>query len=108
MVVIADMADGNRVLVDGPGFPRVLYPLKRLTLTRLRLNILRGARSGTIKKAAEKFGLTAKWEQTSAFQKMNRFNIRAQTTDMDRFRVMINRKNRNYQVRELAAAKAKK
>ena len=51
LVVIVDMADMNRVLVDGPttGFPRVLYPLKRLTLTTLRINILRGARTGTLK-----------------------------------------------------------
>ena len=51
VVVIADIADSRRVLVDGPttGFPRVLYPLKRLALTSLKLNILKGARSGTIK-----------------------------------------------------------
>ena len=52
VVVIADIADATRVLVDGPttGFPRVLYPLKRLTLTSLKVpNILKGARSGTIK-----------------------------------------------------------
>ena len=51
VVVIADIADSRRVLVDGPttGFPRVLYPLKRLALTALKLNILKGARTGTIK-----------------------------------------------------------
>ncbi len=51
LVVIVDMADMNRVLVDGPttGFPRVMYPLKRLTLTNLRINLLRGARTGTLR-----------------------------------------------------------
>jgi large subunit ribosomal protein L14e len=51
LVVIVDIADMNRVLVDGPtsGFPRVLYPLRRLTLTGLRLPILKGARAGTVK-----------------------------------------------------------
>jgi ribosomal protein L14E/L6E/L27E len=51
-VVIVDIADSDTVLVDGPtsNFPRVLYPLKRLTLTSLRVpNILRGARTGTLK-----------------------------------------------------------
>lgn len=50
-LVIVDIADENRVLVEGPtnGFPRVLYPLRRLTLTGLRLPILRGARTGTLK-----------------------------------------------------------
>ena len=50
-MVIVDIADGNRVLVDEPlsGFPRTLYPLKRLTLTNLKVKILRGARTGTLK-----------------------------------------------------------
>ena len=38
-VVIADIADENRVLVDGPNFKRMIYPLKRLSLTKLRLNL---------------------------------------------------------------------
>jgi len=52
MVVIVDFVDINRVMVDGMGqFPRVLYPLKRLTLTKLKVaNILKGARTGTLKK----------------------------------------------------------
>lgn len=52
VVVIVDIADANRVLVDGPttGFPRVLYPLKRLTLTGLKVpGVLKGARTGTLK-----------------------------------------------------------
>jgi large subunit ribosomal protein L14e len=68
LVVIVDMVDINRVLVDGlEHFPRVLYPLKRLTLTRLRMKILRGARTGTLKKAAKEFDLTAKWEKTTMY-----------------------------------------
>jgi ribosomal protein L14E/L6E/L27E len=36
LVVIVDIVDQNRVLVDGlKAFPRVVYPLRRLTLTRL-------------------------------------------------------------------------
>ena len=51
VVIIVDIADATRVLVDGPttGFPRVLYPLKRLTLTSLKLkDLLKGARTGTV------------------------------------------------------------
>ena len=49
--VIVDVADSNRVLVDGPttGFPRTLYPLKRLSLTSIKLALLKGARTGTVK-----------------------------------------------------------
>ena len=110
MVVVADIADQNRVLVDGLGtFPRVLMPLQRLTLTKLRIVILRGARTGTIAKVAKAYDLNAKWEKTPAAQKMNRFRLRAATTDLDRFRIMVARKQRSYAVRHLAAAgKSKK
>ncbi len=52
VVVIVDIADATRVLVDGPttGFPRVLYPLRRLTLTSLVVKgLLKGSRTGTVK-----------------------------------------------------------
>jgi ribosomal protein L14E/L6E/L27E len=51
VVVIVDIADENRVLVDGPttGFPRVLYPLRRLTPTGIIVpNVLKGSRTGTL------------------------------------------------------------
>lgn len=50
--VIVEIVDGRRVLVDGPttGFPRVLYPLKRLGLTNLKVTgVLKGSRTGTVK-----------------------------------------------------------
>ena len=97
MVVIADIADMGRVLVDGLGhFPRTLYPLKRLTLTKMKLPVLRGARTSTIQKAAKTFNLEEKWSKNGAQQKMDRFNKRRETTDFDRFKIMINRKQRRH------------
>jgi hypothetical protein len=62
------MVDMTRVLVDGlKDFPRVIYPLKRLTLTRLRMQILRGARTGTLAKAAKAFDLDTKWKATKVY-----------------------------------------
>ena len=56
------MVDMTRVLVDGlKEFPRVIYPLKRLTLTRLRMPLLRGARTSTLTKLAKTFDLVNKW-----------------------------------------------
>merc|ERR1712032_963842 len=100
LVVIVDMIDMNRVLVDGLGhFPRVMYPLRRLTLTRLRIPILRGARTGTLRKAAAAFELDKKWAETRACQKLARAIARAETTDFDRFRIMVLRKQRGYVAR---------
>jgi ribosomal protein L14E/L6E/L27E len=68
LVTIVDFANDKTVMVDGNGsFPRVMYPLKRLTLTRLRVPILRGARTSTLAKAAKKFDLAAKWTKSPAF-----------------------------------------
>merc|ERR1719235_2025321 len=107
MVVVSDIADGNTVLVDGlKGFPRVIYPLRRLTLTKLRLPLLRGARTGTIAKAAKAFGLDEKWAATSSNQKMQRFVTRSKLTDLQRFKVMVARKNKSYAL--IHAGKGKK
>lgn len=108
MVVIVDIVDAGRVQVDGAGnYPRVIIPLKRLNLTKLRVPILRGARTGTLRKAIEKFDLQTKWQATTHARKLARYSARAATTDFDRFKVMIQRKQRNYAVRKLAAANRK-
>lgn len=97
MVVIVDIADTKRVLVDGMGkFPRVIYPLERLTLTKLRVPVLRGARTGTLTKAAKTFELEKKWLATKVQQKLARFQRRSELTDFERFTVMVLRKQRSY------------
>ena len=103
LVVIVDFADQSRALIDGPNFPRVLYPLKRLTLTKLIVPIQRGARTGTLIKAIESFGLIAKWEATPAAKKLAMRKTRAELTDFERFKVMRNRKRRSYAVRKLVS-----
>jgi large subunit ribosomal protein L14e len=103
LVVIVDFVDYTRVLVDGlDKFPRCIFPLKRLTLTRLRLPILRGCRTGTLAKAAKAYDLDSKWTATKVYQKMERFNKRKETTDFDRFKIMVLRKQRSYDVKKLA------
>jgi large subunit ribosomal protein L14e len=108
--VIVDIADANRILVDGlSSFPRCIMPLRRLTLTKLRVpTILRGARTSTLAKAAKAYDLDTKWKATPAWNKMNRFTLRTQTTDLDRFKIMVNRKQRSYEVRKLACLKKSK
>ena len=102
--VIVDIADSNRVLVDGPttGFPRTLYPLKRLALTSIKLDILKGARTSTVKAAAGKAKLSEKWAASAIAKKIALRAKRASLNDFDRFKVMINRKNRSFKLRQLA------
>merc|ERR1712127_843740 len=97
LVVVVDFVDYTRVLIDSANgtFPRVIYPLARLTCTKLRLPLLRGARTGTIVKAAKTFDLDAKWKKTAYYTKMDRFSKRAALTDFERFQVMVARKQRS-------------
>ena len=90
------------MLVDGPNFVRKLYPLKRLTLTKLRLDITRGSRTGTIKKAAKSFDLDKKYQSLSLVKKLARRQTRTSLNDLQRFEVMLLRKRRAVALRKLA------
>ena len=85
MVTIVDIADENRVLVDGENFPRMVMPLKRLTLTKIKLSIERGSRTGTLVKACKKADLNAKWAEMPIAKKLAQRNLRASLTDLQRF-----------------------
>jgi large subunit ribosomal protein L14e len=103
VVVIVDIADASRDLVDGENVPRTLYPLRRLSLTKLKLDISRGLRTGGLLKKIKEFGLQAKWDSTPIAQKIARQRTRQNLTDFERFSVMINRKRRSTQAKQIAA-----
>ena len=103
VVVIVDIADASRVLVDGENVPRTLYPIRRLSLTKLKLDISRGLRTGGLLKKIKEFGLQSKWESTPIAQKIARQRTRQNLTDFERFSVMINRKRRSAQAKQIAA-----
>jgi len=108
IAVIVDIADANRVLLDGEDFPRVLYPLNRLTLTKLKIDILRGARTGNVLKAIKAYDLNKKWAASPVAKKAAIRTRRSEINDLERFQVMINRKRRAYAVRTLAKKALKK
>jgi large subunit ribosomal protein L14e len=108
VVTIVDIADASRVLVQGENFPRVIYPLKRLTLTKHKVPIQRGARGGTLLKAAKKIDLAGKWAASPIAKKMAQRTTRARLTDLERFQVMINRKKRSLAIRKKVKASAPK
>merc|ERR1711990_244025 len=93
--VIVDVRDQQTVLVDGPGFQRVQYPMNRLTLTKFTIDVLRGARTGTVAKAYKKADIANKYAALPVAKKFERFNVRANLTDYERFSVMVNRKRRS-------------
>jgi len=79
MVVVVDMLDINRVLIDSPdgSMPRLVYPLKRLTLTKLKIKaVLRGCRTSTLKKLAKAQGTVEGFKKTPVALKMEKFKTR--------------------------------
>ena len=110
LVVIVDIVDAQRVLVDGlKNFPRVIYPLKRLKLTRIVIEgVLRGARTGTIAKLAKKFNLDEAWSKTSYAKRFDADKKRSATTDFDRFKIMVLRKQRSFAAKTKNAKAAPK
>merc|ERR1712170_288767 len=97
LVVIVDVIDGNRALVDGPctGVPRKALPFKSLHLTKFVVKIAHSARTAVVKKAWEAAGVTALWEETTWAKKLAAKKKRASLTDFDRFKLMKAKQMRN-------------
>jgi large subunit ribosomal protein L14e len=99
MVVIVDMLDINRVLIDSPdgSMPRLVYPLKRLTLSKIKVkSVLRGCRTGTLKKLAKAQDTVEGFKKTPVAIKMDKYKTRSNLTDFEKFKVMVLRKHRSW------------
>lgn len=104
---IIDVVDNNKVFVDGPvevtGVNRHVISLRRLSLTDLKVTLPVQARAKTLKKALAKEEIVSKWESSSWSQTMQKKAIRANLSDMDRFKLMIARKQKSKIIRKKVA-----
>ncbi|KDE02445.1 large subunit ribosomal protein L14e [Microbotryum lychnidis-dioicae p1A1 Lamole] len=110
LATIVEIIDHNRALIEGPltGVPRQSFPYRRLVLTPFVLKKLpRAAGTATVKKVFEASGVLAKWEASAWAQKRKAVEARRNTTDFDRFEIMLLKKQRRRLV-QVAASKAKK
>lgn len=98
LVVIVDILDQNRVLVDAPScnIRRHVHTLKRLSLTPIKLdNVERGASEEDVKKAYEDADVDGVFAASSWGKKLARKEKRANLSDFDRFKVMVARMKRS-------------
>eukprot|EP00244_Chara_vulgaris_P004331 TRINITY_DN185_c0_g1_i1.p2 TRINITY_DN185_c0_g1~~TRINITY_DN185_c0_g1_i1.p2 ORF type:complete len:134 (-),score=29.26 TRINITY_DN185_c0_g1_i1:592-993(-) len=103
LVAIVDIVDQNRALVDAPEVKRQQISFNRLSLTDLKVDILRNAKKDTLKEAYVKGEIYEKWASSAWGRKLQVRKTRAALTDFDRFKVMTARMKRSYHVkRELA------
>ncbi|CAI0463938.1 unnamed protein product [Linum tenue] len=89
LVVIVDVVDQNRALVDSPDMVRSQINFKRLTLTDIKIEINRTPKKKTLIEAMEKADVKGKWENSSWGRKLIVKQRRAALTDFDRFKLML-------------------
>ncbi|KAJ8899373.1 hypothetical protein K2173_018347 [Erythroxylum novogranatense] len=106
LVVIVDVVDQNRALVDAPDMVRSQMNLKRLSLTDIKIDIKRVAKKKTLVEAMEKADVKNKWENSSWGRKLIVRKRRASLNDFDRFKLMLAKIKRGGIIRqELAKLK---
>ncbi|CAH8262862.1 unnamed protein product [Arabidopsis lyrata] len=106
LVVIVDVVDQNRALVDAPDMERIQMNLKRLSLTDIVIDINRVPKKKHLVEAMEKADVKNKWEKSSWGRKLIVQKRRAALNDFDRFKIMLAKIKRAGVVRqELAKLK---
>jgi len=113
LCVIVNVLSLGRVLVDGPlsvtGVARQTVSTKRLNLTDLVVKVPVGARASTLAKELKKEDILNKFATSKEGKKMATQKARAETTDFDRFKVMVARKTKARAVRvKLSALRKQK
>ncbi|XP_019460017.1 PREDICTED: probable 60S ribosomal protein L14, partial [Lupinus angustifolius] len=106
LVVIVDVIDQNRALVDAPDIVRSQINFKRLSLTDIKIDIKRIPKKKDLLKALEAADVKNKWEKSSWGRKLIVKKTRAALNDFDRFKIMLTKIKRAAVVRqELAKLK---
>ncbi|KAL1546605.1 60S ribosomal protein L14B [Salvia divinorum] len=89
LVVIVDVVDQNRALVDSPDMVRSQMNFKRLSLTDIKIDIKRVPKKKALVAAMEAADVKGKWEKSSWGRKLIVQKRRASLNDFDRFKLML-------------------
>ncbi|KAG0491733.1 hypothetical protein HPP92_004776 [Vanilla planifolia] len=100
LVVIVDVIDQNRALVDAPDMVRDQMNFKRLSLTDIKVDIPRIPKKSKLIAAMEAADVKNKWEKSSWGRKLIVKKRRASLNDFDRFKVMIAKIKRGQAIRQ--------
>ncbi|KAK7356663.1 hypothetical protein VNO80_15938 [Phaseolus coccineus] len=106
LVVIVDVIDQNRALVDSPDMVRSQVNFKRLSLTDIKIDIKRIPKKKDLIQAMDTADVKNRWEKSSWGRKLIVQKRRASLNDFDRFKIMLAKIKRAAVVRqELAKLK---
>ncbi|KAI3858384.1 hypothetical protein MKW98_031097 [Papaver atlanticum] len=100
LVVIVDVIDQNRALVDAPDMVRSQMNFKRLSLTDIKIDIGRVPNKKALLAAMEAADVKKKWESSSWGRKLIVQKKRASLNDFERFKVMLAKIKRGGLIRQ--------
>jgi len=94
LVVILNIVDARRVLVEGPtsNIPRQIMSVLRLALTPISIRIPRNSRAGTLARIYAARKVDARWARTAWAKNLATRETRENMTDLDRFKLRVARK----------------
>ncbi|OWM67898.1 hypothetical protein CDL15_Pgr010836 [Punica granatum] len=100
LVVIVDVIDQNRALVDAPDMVRTQMNFKRLSLTDIKIDIKRVPKKKTLIQAMQEADVQGKWQKSSWGRKLIVQKKRASLNDFDRFKLMLAKIKRGGLIRQ--------
>eukprot|EP00877_Chromochloris_zofingiensis_P013834 jgi/Chrzof1/8704/Cz03g21090.t1 len=103
LVVISDVVDQNRALIDAPTETRHVENFKRLTLTDFKLDIPRLANKKTLTAKWTEADLANKFAATAWGRKLASRQTKANMTDFDRYKAAVQKAKKNRMVRKLVS-----
>ncbi|CAI5464154.1 unnamed protein product [Closterium sp. Yama58-4] len=103
LVVVVDIIDQNRALVDFTDMERQQINFKRLSLTDITIDIPKAASKKELRAAIEAGEVQSKWEASSWGRKLLIQKKRAALTDFERFKIAIARSQKAKAVKKALA-----
>eukprot|EP00878_Enallax_costatus_P000324 GHUV01000398.1.p1 GENE.GHUV01000398.1~~GHUV01000398.1.p1 ORF type:complete len:133 (+),score=52.34 GHUV01000398.1:134-532(+) len=100
LVVISDVVDQNRALVDAPTETRRVMNFKRLQLTDLKVEIPRLASKKVLTEAFTSADVAGKFASSAWGKKLAARSSKAAMTDFDRYKAAIEKSRRNRAIRK--------
>lgn len=99
LVVITDVVDQNKALIDRPDEARRVMNFKRLNITDFKIDIPRCAKKTVLKKAIEDSDVFNKFAASGWGKKIAKREARAAQNDLDRYKSTVAKIKRSAVVR---------
>ncbi|CAK0736848.1 hypothetical protein CVIRNUC_000813 [Coccomyxa viridis] len=100
LVVISDVVDQNRALVDRPDEVRRMVTFKRLALTDFKIDIPRLAKKKVLTAALEDSEVFKKFADSAWGKKLAKREVKSNQTDFERYKAAVERKKRSEAIKK--------